>query len=58
MATRTAVAGDDFDPRNLLRLVGVAGASYTIYRMAKDQKVSLLAAATAVLTIITFLGDK
>ena len=58
MPTRTAVAGDDFDPRKLLRLVGVAGAGYTIYRMAKGQRVGILAAATAVLTIISFLDNK
>jgi hypothetical protein len=58
MATRTAVAGDDFDPRKWLRFAGVAGAGYTVYRMAKGQRVGFLAAASAVVTIVSFLDDK
>lgn len=51
---RTAVAGDDFDPRNLLALVGVAGAGYTVYKAATGQKVPFLALASAVLTLAVF----
>jgi hypothetical protein len=58
MPTRTAVAGDDFDPRKVLRLIGVAGAGYTIYRMAKGQRVGILALGSAVLTIASFLDNK
>jgi hypothetical protein len=58
MPTRTALAGDDFDPRNLIRLVGIAGAGYTIYRAATGRKVGFVALASAALTIVSFLGDK
>ena len=58
MATRTAVAGDDFDPRKILRLIGLAGAGYTAFRFLKGQKIGFVAAASAVLTVISFLDEK
>jgi hypothetical protein len=55
--TRTAVAGDDFNPRKLLRLVGVAGVGYTIYRVVSGRRVGFIALASAALTIASFVGD-
>lgn len=54
MATRTAVGGDDFDPRKIIALVGVVGAGVTIYKFTKGQKVGALALAIAALTIYGF----
>jgi hypothetical protein len=48
---KTAVAGDDFDPRTIIALVGVAGAGYTVYRAVTGQRVQPVALASAVLTL-------
>jgi hypothetical protein len=53
MPARTLVGSDD-GGRNLWRLVGVAAAGYTIYRVASGKKTGPLAVISAVVTLASF----
>lgn len=55
---KTAVAGDDFDPRKIIAAIGVVGAGYTVYRFLTGQRVRPLALAGATLALAAFFKDK
>jgi len=53
MPTRTAVAGDDFDPRKLLALAAVA---YTGFKLVTGRPVRVTELITAGLVVLSLFG--